>query len=84
MIQQTSLSAYDDVKLRLGDKQMQVYLCLKDIGVANNLILSKRLKWDINRVTPRVLELREMGIIIKDSMRPCPITKRISWFWRIK
>ena len=84
MIQDTSLMAYEEIKDTLGDKQKLVYDMLKGLGSANNMIIAKKLGWDINRVTPRVLELRQRGLVIKDSMRVCPITKRVTWFWRVK
>ena len=83
MIQQTSLTAYDEVKTKLGEKQLQVYEVLKNLESANNMILAKKLGWEINRVTPRVLELREIGLVVQDCMRMCPITKRMTIFWRI-
>ena len=82
MIQQTSLNAFNEIQPNLGEKQQKVYLMLKDLSVANNLILAKKLNWPINTVTPRVLELRQKGLIVKDSLRPCPISHRITWFWR--
>ena len=82
MVQQTSILAYQDIQESLGERQKQVYTMLKDLGSANNLILAKKLGIPINSITPRMLELRNLGLVIKDSMRVCPITKRITWFWR--
>lgn len=85
MIQQTSLHAYEDIKHNLGEKQLAVYNALKDLESANNKILAKKLGWEINRVTPRVLELRELGLVEKHSMRPCPFPpNRVTWFWRVR
>lgn len=84
MIQQTSIKAFESIQKSLGDRQKKVYLALCDLQAANNLILARRLGLPINQVTPRVLELRKLGLVIKDSMRPCPITKRITWFWRVR
>lgn len=84
MNQETSLLAYLGIKPDLGEKQLLVYNMLKDLGSANNMILSRKLGWSINRVTPRVAELRERGLVIKDSYRVCPITKRFTIFWRCK
>lgn len=83
MIQQTSLEAYEKVKNTIGDSQSAVYTALIGLISANNTILARKLGWPINRVTPRVLELRRMGYIIPDFIRPCPITKRRSWFWKV-
>lgn len=83
MVQQTSLDAYEEVKLDLGDRQLLVYNKLKDLECSNNMILSRILNLPINTITPRVLELREKGLVVADSVRKCPITKRASVFWRV-
>ena len=81
--QQTSINAYEEIKEKLGEKQLQVLDMLKNLESANNMILAKKLGWEINRVTPRVLELRQKGLIVGDCIRMCPITKRLTWFWRL-
>lgn len=83
MIQQTSLLAYEEVKIDLGDRQLLVYNKLKELEYANNLILSRFLDLPINSITPRVLELRKKGLVVADGVRKCPITKRASIFWRV-
>lgn len=83
MQQETSLLAYREIEDKLGEKQKEVYNMLKNLGSANNSILAKKLGWEINRVTPRVKELREIGLVVTDCIRPCPITKRLSMFWRL-
>ena len=83
MMQQTSISAYHDIKETLGERQIAVYECLKDLESANNNIIARKLKLPINRITPRVHELRERGLVVKDCIRPCPITKKLTWFWRL-
>jgi len=49
-----------------------------------NRELAVFLNWDINRVTPRVKELRDMGIIIKSQRRRCGVTKNPAFAWRLK
>jgi hypothetical protein len=83
MNQQTSLAAYQEIQSEIGRKQTYVLIMLKNLEVANNTILAKKLGWSINTVTPRVLELREKGMITQDSIRDCPITHRKTIFWRI-
>lgn len=83
-LQQTSLSAYESISPNLGEMQWEVYNALKDLGVANNKILSLKLGWDINRVTPRVNELVKANLVIEDSKRPDPKTKRMTIFWRVR
>jgi hypothetical protein len=87
-VQQTSLEAYQSIKYTgvLGNSQKIVYLALKDLGAANNLIISKKLGWGINRITGRINELRKFGYVIEDELSPrdCPITKRKTMFWRVR
>lgn len=83
-VQQTSLEAYEDIKANLGSKQREVYEMLRSLGCANNAILAKKLSWSVNRITPRVLELREKGLVVQDSLRVCPLTKRMTMFWRVR
>lgn len=83
MIQQTSLEAYQDIQGKIPKSRLVILNMLKSLGSANNMILSKKLGWSINRITPRILELRNAGIVEKDCLRQCPITKRITWFWRV-
>jgi len=82
--QQTSLMAYSEIKMELGERQEEVYNLIKSLGSVNNMIIARRLALPINSVTPRVYELRELGLVEKDCMRACPISKRITWFWRIR
>lgn len=83
MIQQTSLEAFESIKFSLGEKQLIVYNMLKDLSIANNTILAKKLGWPINRITPRINELRKMRYVTQDSIRICPITKKSTIFWKI-
>ena len=48
----------------LTKRQIQVLICLKtELGQATNRMIAKKLGWDINRVTGRVSELRQKGLI---------------------
>lgn len=60
MIQQTSLLAYQDVLQDLGRRHFEVMRALIRIQPASNKALAEELHWSINRVTPRVYELRTM------------------------
>lgn len=84
MIQQTSLLAFQEVRKELGNRQKAVYLCLQDLQSANNTIIARKMHLSINQVTPRVNELRKMGRVVPDCIRECPITHKLTWFWRVK
>lgn len=82
VVQQTSLESYISLT-DIGQRQAQVYYALKELGQANNLMIAKKLGLPINSVTPRVLELRNKGIIQQAMTLPCPATKRLTRFWRV-
>ena len=63
MSQPTSRQAYELILEDLGDRQKTVYNTIYfNPGFCNSEIAS-RLGWSINKITPRVLELREMGLV---------------------
>ena len=46
-------------------RQLQVLQILRsELGFGTNRMIAKALGWDINRVTGRVTELREKGLIV--------------------
>jgi DNA-binding MarR family transcriptional regulator len=84
MIRATSLLAYQEVLLSLGERQIQVLKAIKEIQPCNNLMLSKKLNLPINSITPRCQELRKKGLVRYAFKQECPITKRMSMFYEIK
>jgi len=82
MIQSTSIEAFKEVKESLGDRQRQVYLCLKHIQPANNLMVSKKLNIPINSVTPRVKELRDKKLVGVAFVDRDLFTGKKSIYWR--
>jgi hypothetical protein len=84
MIQQTSLLAYSQIQPELGDRQRLVLEALRGLKEANNLLVAQRLGLPINQVTPRMLELRNLGVVEQAYTSFCPITKRLTKFWRVK
>ena len=59
----TSLMAYDKVLESLGQRQRVILNGLKKYGPTTNKELSKCLGIEINKVTPRVQELRKLGMV---------------------
>ena len=48
----------------INKRHTQVLTVLKmELGQATNRMIAKKLDWDINRVTGRVSELREKGLV---------------------
>lgn len=84
MIQQTSLTAYLENIETLGTRQQTVLKAISTrVGICNQE-LAKLLGWEINRVTPRVQELRQMGYVeeaYRDLYAP---TNRTVIYWKQK
>lgn len=66
-VSNTSQEAYDSVKPKLGDRQRSVYNTIKVLGSPNNEQIAEFLKWPINTITPRVLELRAFGMVAHEG-----------------
>ena len=85
-VQETSLEAYREIQPNLGKKQHEVYRVLKAATRRGfdmtNMELAVLLKWSINRVTPRVFELRTLGIVVLSKVRDCGVTGRRACAWR--
>lgn len=65
MVNEKSTASYKkllDDKI-ISKRQAQVLVALKDLAQATNRMIAKKLDWDINRVTGRVSELREKGLV---------------------
>jgi predicted transcriptional regulator len=85
MIQDTSLDAYLQILPHLGDSQKEIFRFMmlnRDRDFTN-----KQLAWElgkpINTVTPRVLELRKMGLLVKSKV-VVQANGRRAWAWKVK
>ncbi len=67
MLQDTSIKAYREDALPLGE--------------ATNSELASYLGWTINRVTPRIYELRKADKVAETGKRPCKVTGRSAYSW---
>ena len=63
MMQQTSMDAYQSIKWQLNPRQRQILHQLSISGCCTNEKLSDLLGLPINRITPRILELRRKGLV---------------------
>ncbi len=83
-IQATSLQAYDELVNagELGRQQQLVFDIIRHHSNGmTNAEIAEELRWSINRVTPRVFELREKGFVSEICRRSCRMTghKAIVW-----
>lgn len=81
-VAQTSLEAYEKLQTVINERQRQVMKVLNNCSCAlTNTELALVLGWPINRVTPRVLELRIKGLVVLSCRRPCNVTSSNAMCW---
>jgi len=84
MITQTSLqSYYNEVLPNIGKNQQIILETLKSMSSASNMMIADKLGWSINRVTPRINELRKLGLVVEFKIDYCLITHRNVSYWGI-
>lgn len=83
-MEETSLMAYKEIEPTLGERQKEVYLAIKSLVETDNLLLSRYLRLPINSITPRVLELRKLGLVKKVRVGKSIVTNRNVNFWWLK
>jgi len=81
-VRATSLLAYQEVLQKLGEKQLRVLKCLSTFNSATSMMLARQLDWDINRVVPRIFELRQMLMVKESKTDFCKITGRKAIYWK--
>ena len=84
MLQDTSLHAWEIVQHKIWEKQKVVLDKIRLLPNVTNAELSVMLGWEINRVTPRVKELREMGLVLDAGKRICRHTGSTVHAWKAK
>jgi hypothetical protein len=80
----TSLHAYALATQNLGKKQKEVLDTLRFFPDATNAEIAARLRWSINRVTPRMGELRTQGLVLEAGKRTCKVTGGTAHAWKAK
>lgn len=81
-VRDTSLDAYAEIVQTLGHRQRQVFEEIVHLGEVTNNELARALFMPINRITPRVFELRAIGAVIDAGTRTCRVTRRRCHVWR--
>lgn len=83
MQQPTSLSAYwNEIQPRLGERQREVFRIITAYGGDwTNSEIAAHSKKPINTITPRIFELRKLGLVEESQKRICKVTGRrvIAW-----
>lgn len=83
-VRDTSLRAfYGEIKQDLGQRHQQVLWAFTQRENFSNCELAHFLGWEINRVTPRVKELRDIGKLREAGKRTCKVTGRYVLVWEL-
>ena len=81
-IAETSIMSYRELSEEdLGRRQRIVFEVLASHPDRCNRELAELLDWPINTVTPRVMELREMGAVARSGLKYDSTTKRNVMTW---
>lgn len=84
-IQITSLEAYArKVHPNLGARQALVLQYLRTAGPHTNAEIGRELNKPINEITPRVHELRKLGLVVEAGKRICGVTGNRAHSWSAK
>ena len=68
----------------LSKKQNTVLAFLLKYGSMSNKELAAKIGWPINTITPRVKELRDLGLLELDCIKWDQKTNRAESVWRVK
>jgi len=82
MYQETSGIAFSGIQDSISEQQHIILETLGEKGQASNMEIAKHLGWEINRVTPRIFELRTKGLVVAAVKRKCQITGNTCIAWR--
>lgn len=80
----TSLHAYALASQHLGKTQKAVLDALRFFPDATNAEIADYMDWPVNRITPRMGELRKQGLVLDAGRRRCKVTGSTAHAWRAK
>jgi Mn-dependent DtxR family transcriptional regulator len=83
MIRKTQVNSLKKLKTTIDGKRKTVYDILTSKGSATNRMIAKALGWDINRVTGRVTELVNLGMVTADGTTYDSDTNRTVTLWKV-
>lgn len=78
----TRLKAYLEKSGDLARTQAVVLGAIEHLGEASNMELANYLHRGVNTITPRVFELRKLGLVVDAGKRTCSITGKTAHVWR--
>ena len=80
-IRKTQVASLKILKPTIGKKQMTVYGAIKTLDIPTNRNIAKSLGWEINRVTGRVTELVNKGMVKANGTHKDAQTNRTVTLW---
>jgi len=83
MIRTTQVNSLKQLKPTLSTKRQAVYNVIKYLKPATNRNIAKHLQWDINRVTGRVTELVNLGMVTSNGTYKDKQTNRTVTLWEV-
>ena len=83
MIRKTQVDSLKQLKPTLSAKRKEVYNVITHLKTATNRNIAKHLGWDINRVTGRVTELVNLGMVTSDGTHKDKETNRTVTLWKV-
>lgn len=82
MFQETSRLAYIEAQKNLSASQKRVYDIIKAMPYVNNQGIARLSRLEINKVTPRVKELRDKGVVKEAHRGKDSETGRVTIYWK--
>ena len=77
----TSKESFEKLKGTLGERQKKVFNLIYSIPGLSNREISEKLLIAINSITPRVKELRDLGLVFELSKKYDETTERNVKIW---
>ena len=81
-IRKTQVNSLKQMKPVMGKRQTTIYTLIKSKGPLTNRQIAKHLGWDINRVTGRVTELVNLGMVTAEGTHKDKQTNRTVTLWK--
>ena len=81
-VRATQVDSLKKLKPTVGMKQKTVYGVIKTKGKVTNRMIAQHLGWDINRVTGRVTELVNLGMVTAEGTHKDKQTNRTVTLWK--
>ena len=82
-IRQTQVDSFNELQKEISDRQKSVYSVLTVHGDCTNREIARYLGWDINRVTGRVTELVNLGMVNTNGTKFDHETNRTVTLWKV-